>query len=151
MAKLPQDTIFHCHSDDGITIMIDEIPLVRCKDCKHWFHDSKLHGDDNGEWRYGECQSDEDFDSPIQKCFLTRETWFCAEGERKNEVYETIKRGLEDALNGRVTEYAPIVRCKDCKWYKDGWCYNLNTFDDEKTRGNTTGDWFCAYGERREE
>lgn len=30
-----------------------------------------------------------------------------------NEVYETIKRGLEDAVNGRVTEhmveYAPVV------------------------------------------
>lgn len=67
-----------------------------------------------------------------------------------NEVYETIKRGLEDAVNGRVAEYAPIVRCKDCKWYKDGWCYNPNTFDDEKTRGNTTADWFCADGERKE-
>lgn len=44
----------------------------------------------------------------------------------------------------------PLVRCKDCKWYKDGWCYNPNTFDDEKTRGNTTEGWFCADGERKE-
>ena len=41
-----------------------------------------------------------------------------------------------------------IIRCKDCKYYKGGFCYNPNTFDDEKTRGNTVPDWFCADGER---
>lgn len=56
-----------------------------------------------------------------------------------NEVYETIKRGLEDAVNGRVTEYAPIVRCKDCKFY---W----------KNGGDCVADpnWFCGDGERKE-
>ncbi len=53
-----------------------------------------------------------------------------------NEVYETIKRGLEDAVNGRATEYAPIVRCKDCKWQRD--C--------EESVGN---EYFCADGEKR--
>lgn len=43
-----------------------------------------------------------------------------------------------------------IVGCKDCKHYKDGFCYNPNTFDDGKTRGNTTPDWFCADGKRRD-
>ena len=42
-----------------------------------------------------------------------------------------------------------LVRCKDCKHYKDGFCYNPNTYDDEKTRGNTSPNWFCADGERR--
>ena len=42
-----------------------------------------------------------------------------------------------------------VVRCKDCKHYKDGFCYNPNTYDDEKTKGNTVPDWFCADGERR--
>ena len=36
MAELPKDTIFHYHSDDGITIKVDAIPLVRCGECK-WF------------------------------------------------------------------------------------------------------------------
>ena len=47
--------------------------------------------------------------------------------------------------------YVEIVRCKDCEYYKDGFCYNPNTFDDGKTRGNTVPDWFCADGKRREE
>jgi len=42
-----------------------------------------------------------------------------------------------------VTE---LVRCRKCKHYKDGMCYNPNTYDDDKTCGNTTGDWFCADG-----
>ncbi len=42
-----------------------------------------------------------------------------------------------------------FVRCKDCKHYKDGFCYNPNTYDDGKTKGNTVPDWFCADGKRR--
>lgn len=49
-----------------------------------------------------------------------------------------------------AADVMPVVRCKDCKHYKDGWCYNPNTYDDEKTRGNTVPDWYCADGERRE-
>jgi len=47
-------------------------------------------------------------------------------------------------------KYEKIVRCKDCKHYKDGFCYNPNTYDDEKTRGNTSPNWFCADGKRQE-
>lgn len=43
-----------------------------------------------------------------------------------------------------------LVRCGDCIHYKDGFCYNPNTFDAEKTCGNTTPDWYCADGKRRE-
>ena len=43
-----------------------------------------------------------------------------------------------------------LVRCGDCKHYKDGFCYNPNTFDAEKICGNTTPDWYCADGKRRE-
>ena len=48
-----------------------------------------------------------------------------------------------------LREQPEIVRCKDCKHYKDGFCYNPNTYDDEKTRGNTSPNWFCADGERK--
>ena len=40
MAKLPDDSIYHYHSDDGITINVDFTPLVRCYDCfhsQHWY------------------------------------------------------------------------------------------------------------------
>ena len=43
-----------------------------------------------------------------------------------------------------------LVRCGGCKYFKDGMCYNPNTYDDEKTCGNTTADWFCADGERKD-
>ena len=48
-----------------------------------------------------------------------------------------------------TVDAVPVVRCKDCKHYKDGFCYNPNTYDDEKTCGNTAKDWFCADGKRR--
>ncbi len=50
-----------------------------------------------------------------------------------------------------LKEQPQIVRCKDCRHYKDGFCYNPNTYDDGKTRGNTVPDWYCADGERRDE
>ncbi len=43
-----------------------------------------------------------------------------------------------------------LVTCGECKHYKDGMCYNPNTYDDEKTCGNTTADWFCADGKRKD-
>lgn len=52
----------------------------------------------------------------------------------------------------KLIENAPdaITRCKDCKHYKDGFCHNPNTYDDEKTRGNTVPDWFCADGKPKD-
>lgn len=58
-------------------------------------------------------------------------------------VLEEAKRSQKDIVE--------VVRCKDCKHYNDGWCYNPNTYDDEKTRGNTSPDWYCADGERKGE
>lgn len=62
-----------------------------------------------------------------------------------NEVYETIKRGLEDAVNGRVTEYAPIVRCKDCLWRGD------DEYCDKHGFQNATDEFFCASGRKEQE
>lgn len=53
-----------------------------------------------------------------------------------------------DALE-LLKEQPEIVRCEDCKYYSNGFCYNPNTFDDEKTCGNTVPDWYCADGKRR--
>lgn len=68
MAKLPQDMIFHYHSDDGITIKVDAIPLVRCKDCK-WSYDA-IGGTFCSHGVCVDCVVDIDF--------------FCADGERKD-------------------------------------------------------------------
>ena len=60
-----------------------------------------------------------------------------------------------------LCEYAPVVRCKDCKhWHKEtGWCYHHSHFVDEK--GGACHPWessnwaafneddFCSMGERK--
>ena len=57
---------------------------------------------------------------------------------------------VDEDFHPDVRGYRELVRCKDCKHYRDGFCYNPNTYDDEKTRGNTVPDWFCADGEQEE-
>ena len=64
MAELPKDMIFHYHSDDGITIKVDAIPLVRCKDCKFY---EKGHGCDL-----------------LDVFMINMDDWFCADGERRS-------------------------------------------------------------------
>ena len=61
---------------------------------------------------------------------------------------EDIVQWTDDALK-LLKSQPDIVQCGECKHYKDGFCYNPNTFD-EKTCGNTVPDWFCADGKRRE-
>ena len=57
---------------------------------------------------------------------------------------------LYDILEQMPTaDVFPVVRCKDCLHYENGFCYNPNTYDDEKTRGNTIPNWFCADGKRK--
>lgn len=65
MAELPKDMIFHYHSDDGITIKVDAIPLVHCKDCK-WFDRTEP----KQCRQHGICNIHDDF--------------FCADGERRD-------------------------------------------------------------------
>ena len=61
-----------------------------------------------------------------------------------------INQGAKEALE-LLKEQPDVVRCGDCKYYSDGFCYNPNTFDSEKTCGNTVPDWFCADGKRESE
>lgn len=67
-----------------------------------------------------------------------------------NILFRMWQIGWLDRLEQPTVDAVPVVRCEDCKHYKDGFCYNPNTYDDEKTCGNTTKDWFCADGERKE-
>ena len=41
-----------------------------------------------------------------------------------------------------------IVRCRECKYWKEGKCWNLKGLN--KTDGIVNADDFCSYGERRE-
>jgi len=47
--------------------------------------------------------------------------------------------------NGTITTLPVVVRCKDCKHYKDGRCFFT------MRRYGLHDDWFCADGERKEE
>lgn len=46
-----------------------------------------------------------------------------------------------------------VVRCKDCKWYKEGYDIDGKWFSrcngSVRTYGHTKPDWFCADAERR--
>lgn len=51
----------------------------------------------------------------------------------------------------------PVVRCKDCKWYRDGkiievmkFCYRMRNRDGEEVGYSWPEDGFCSYGERKE-
>ena len=47
--------------------------------------------------------------------------------------------------NTPTVDAVPVVRCKDCKHYKDGRCFFT------MRRYGLYDDWFCADGERRED
>lgn len=56
-----------------------------------------------------------------------------------------VMRGETDEM--RI--YVPVVRCKDCRWYEDGTCYQpdgnggLLCWEREP-------DGFCAWGEKKD-
>lgn len=69
--------------------------------------------------------------------------------ELLKEQQETISsfQGTICKLNAALKEQSEIVRCGECKYYREGFCYNPNTY--ETTGGNTVPDWYCADGKRR--
>lgn len=67
------------------------------------------------------------------------------------EAYSTMTDCVSLINNAPIVDAVEVVRCRDCKYYKEGFCYNPNNYDDEKTCGNTSPDWFCADGEREEQ
>ena len=74
--------------------------------------------------------------------------WKSENGEREGEMKEVIVRytdgiGYENVLGEVVGE---LVRCKECKWYKqsEAFCENGNGL------WQAGDDCFCSYGERSE-
>ena len=70
--------------------------------------------------------------------------------ELLKEQQETISsfQGTIHKLNATLEAQPDIVRCGECKYYREGFCYNPNTY--ETTGGNTVPDWYCADGKRKE-
>jgi len=57
---------------------------------------------------------------------------------------EAIKSWLEKA------DMVPVVRCRDCKWYKTMYC-KMDRWTDLVTVYVAKKDDYCSYGERRTE
>ena len=53
------------------------------------------------------------------------------------------KDGEDDPAYVQGTVVGELTRCKDCKHYKDGKCWNV------MRRVGLDDDWFCADGERK--
>lgn len=66
--------------------------------------------------------------------------------------YIILETGYPGAIKKKVV--AELVRCKDCKWYQEGYDIDGKWFTrcngSVRTYGHTKPDWFCADGERRE-
>lgn len=59
---------------------IDAVPVVRCRECKHWKQSGSKAGNSFSEMEYiGGCEFTK---------YCRRESDFCSYGERKNEVSE---------------------------------------------------------------
>ena len=54
-----------------------------------------------------------------------------------------LQQPAEEADNGKAdfhtVDAVPVVRCKDCKYFKTRLCENEDNYDD----------WFCAEGKRK--
>ena len=64
------------------------------------------------------------------------------------ELKAAIEKAREDSKDSWIMEdedVVRVVRCKDCKSYKDGKCFFT------MRRHGLHDDWFCADGERRSE
>ena len=82
----------------------------------------------------------------------------CTSDELLKEIMETALELLKQDGCGNsamaVEDRQMVVRCKDCKWWKDYKCENDSVLRQIYDCGcypdfHTDFDWFCAAGERR--
>lgn len=65
---------------------------------------------------------------------------------------------ISDIKGMKAADVAPVVRCKDCKYYRESrvlapnkFCFRLNHPTEPRKIGYNFGDDdFCSYGERRD-
>ena len=84
--------------------------------------------------------------------FKTQEDWLkMITGE--GGVREYIIRETSLPLATKQEVVGEIVRCKDCKWYKPSFMWNgkeVKICCVEEHQPLRNEDFFCAYGERKE-
>ena len=95
-----------------------------------------------------------------KKGFEDAKRAFLLEYARESENMRKRNAQLEVMLNAQKAtsaEAVQVVRCKDCRWYRDTFFnskvnpYCVKEFDEEfgALRGGITEDSFCSYGERK--
>lgn len=72
----------------------------------------------------------------------------------KAELMRALTYDRNQYVRGYYDRDSEIVRCKDCKWYKEGYDIDGKWFTrcngDVRVYGHTKPDWYCADAERRE-
>ena len=61
--------------------------------------------------------------------------------EKHSVAYFAFEKIIECLKQEPPVDAVPVVRCKDCKYFKTPLCQNENNHDN----------WFCADGERKDE
>lgn len=87
-------------------------------------------------------------------CEFTTDLGFCSVTacKKENRVSNISIVPTVFVTDTPMVEYAPVVRCKDCKWWKNavGWG-GVDLKKCELSESVRKPDWFCADGERRED
>lgn len=65
-----------------------------------------------------------------------------------SDAYFALGKAIE-ALEQPTVNAVPVVRCRNCKWYKTMYC-KMDRWTDLVTVYVAKKDDYCSYGERRE-
>jgi hypothetical protein len=77
-----------------------------------------------------------------------------------SEIIVEFAAPLTDEQKKIIHATGEVVRCKDCKWYKESkyselssirFCYRLRNDNDVPVGYNWDDNDFCSYGERKED
>lgn len=76
----------------------------------------------------------------------------------KDEAYKIVLHYGSYVASNKINDMPSIdlVRCRECKWFQEGYDINGKWFSlsrcngSVRTYGQTTPDWYCADGERKE-
>ena len=87
---------------------------------------------------------------PLEKALKMNVNGFKHEGSDYARGYDSALTTMKDMLQGFPTaDVVEVVRCKDCKFYKDwGDCITC-LYWTEDWDVSTEPNAFCSYGERR--
>ena len=81
-----------------------------------------------------------------------------ANGTQTVDAEWMLKHGMIPDADFPTIDAVPVVRCKDCKYYREGkalspqkFCFRLKDNDGKEIGYNFAEDAFCSYGKRRED